>query len=327
MVIRSQALQESTRTRRLRCGRRPFSKSLGHQQPPARLRDFLAVRLCGFDPELDGSFGILQGGLPRGAVGHAPRKFGHIHHVGVVFGAPPNDHLETVRFHLYACWPVNAFYLCGTLVTQTNGVKDLILGVRVPRFHLKMMRARNVVLAITSAIALAGLLAAVIWPAQAERCPVALSVARTEPSGIFDDAGVEMWMATLSISNSDARPGTPENGLYVKNSGRGIEAKVANRWIELEGGMACRLDRHGNATRMFLLPPGAEFCRVCLKYTDTSTSLKSRLWWPTRWLERLCHIQMPAKFWRWINEGQFRPSSHWREITTELPMPPKPAGS
>jgi hypothetical protein len=183
------------------------------------------------------------------------------------------------------------------------------------------MRMRKV-LAAAVAIAVAALLVAIIWPARPGRCPLVLEVASIEPAGIFDDAGAEMWMASLSISNSDTRPRSPENGLYVRDSSRAIEAKVANRWIEEEGGMACRLDPHDKCTRVFLLPADTESCRVRLKYAATSISLKWRLSGPIERLARIGHLRLPANYWTWMYRVPFRPSSNWKEMTVELPMPP-----
>jgi len=146
-----------------------------------------------------------------------------------------------------------------------------------------------------------------------------------EPAEIYDDTGAELWFATLSLSNSDTRPRRPENGLYVKNGSRPIELKVANRWTEVEGGFACKLDPQDKCSRGFLLPPGAESCRLRLDYAR-AVFIKGRKAWFAERLSGWIRFRMSYKFWRWAGFSQYGPSSNWREITLELPLPPKPDG-
>ena len=70
----------------------------GNHQSSAWFRNFLAVVFGRFDPEIDGILGILDGRLPGCAMGHAAGKLLHVHHVGVVLFAPPDDHLVVVCF-------------------------------------------------------------------------------------------------------------------------------------------------------------------------------------------------------------------------------------
>ena len=169
-------------------------------------------------------------------------------------------------------------------------------------------------------------MAMLFWPEPPARCPLALSVVSVEPADIYDDSGAEMWLATLSISNSDVRPRRPENGLYIKNGGKAIEARVAGRWVEVEGGFACKLDPQDTCARSFLLPPGAESCRVRLEYAR-AVFVRGRTAWFAERLPRWIRYRMSYKFRRWAGFSQYGPSSHWREITLEMPLPPKKSKS
>src|SRR6266581_1179769 len=53
----------------------------------------------GLDPELDSIFGVLDGSLRGRAVSHAAWQLRHVHHIGFVFHAPPDDHLVSVLFY------------------------------------------------------------------------------------------------------------------------------------------------------------------------------------------------------------------------------------
>ena len=68
-------------------------------QSAARRRNYKAVVPGGFDLELDGGFGVLDGLLARRSVGQAAGKLRHVHHVSIVLLAPPEDHLVAVGFH------------------------------------------------------------------------------------------------------------------------------------------------------------------------------------------------------------------------------------
>ena len=50
------------------------------------------ILLRGLASKLEGPFGIAKCIWPGGNVGLADGQFRHFHHVGGVFGAPPNDH-------------------------------------------------------------------------------------------------------------------------------------------------------------------------------------------------------------------------------------------
>jgi hypothetical protein len=187
------------------------------------------------------------------------------------------------------------------------------------------MLARRVLAAAIS-VAVVGAVALLILPEHPARCPLVVNVVSLEPAEIYDDTGAELWYANLSVSNSDARPRRPENGLYVKNGDSAMELKVANRWMEVEGGLACKLDPQDKCTRLFLLPAGTESCRVCLEYAG-AVFIKGRRAWFAERLPGWIRFRLSYKFRKWAGLSQYGPSSHWREITVELPLPPKKSKS
>jgi len=188
-----------------------------------------------------------------------------------------------------------------------------------------MIRARKVVIAII-AVAIAALLLPLILPTRLRAPPPTLTLVKMEPIHIIDDSGMEMWVVTLIITDSDIRPPKPENSEYVANSGSRIEAKVAGRWIEVPGSLECSLGPGIISERMLLLPARTDACRVCLKYTDAAL-YNGRIEWLAEHLPSFIRVRFSYKFWRWAGFQQYGPSSNWREIHLDLPLPPRSAAS
>jgi len=151
--------------------------------------------------------------------------------------------------------------------------------------------------------------------------PPVLSFVSTEPAGVMDDNGMEMLLVTLSISNSDNRPPTPQNHLYIKENARPIQVRIANRWIEMqETSIACELAPSHKRERLLLLPASADLCRVSVKYTGASLANKGVAAWLAERLPRWIRFRMSYKFWRWVGFTQYEPSSHWQGFSVELPI-------
>src|SRR5437660_8161849 len=84
-------------------------------------------------------------------------------------------------------------------------------------------------------IALAGLLVVIIWHLGTIcRAPV-LNLVSMEPAGIVDHDGREMFLVTLRISYPGNRSRRRGSYLYLRDNGKPIEAKVANRWVTMDG--------------------------------------------------------------------------------------------
>src|SRR5689334_6110976 len=145
----------------------------------------------------------------------------------------------------------------------------------------------------------AWLLIAHRWSESLLRCPV-IGIPSIEPSGIFDDHGAEMWLATLSVSNSENLPPIAENYVYIKDGTKPIEARKASRWTPVEG----TLDFHALAPghtreKLFLVPAGTDSCRVSLKYSGAHL-IKGRMAWLAEHSPRWLRIRLPGTFWRWV---------------------------
>lgn len=183
------------------------------------------------------------------------------------------------------------------------------------------MRARRI---IAGALVVAGSvsLAVLVWPSETRHRLPNLILVSKERAGIFDDTGREMLLVTLSISASENRPLGPQNILYVKDSGRRIEAKVANRWNGVDGMLGrCEVGTGQKHDRQLLLPAGTDSCRFWLEYAEASVSFQRGLLGSV--VERLpdgVRVRIPRMFWRWMGYPYYRPSSHWREISLELPL-------
>ena len=186
---------------------------------------------------------------------------------------------------------------------------------------LAVKRMRRV-LASGVALILVGLLVVLIWPAHTEQRPPVLNLVSMEPAGMFDDIG-EMWLVTLSISNPDNAP-RPENTLFVTDTGRAIEAQVGNRWIRVDGTLACHLPVAQKHETLLLMPAGTHSCRVSLQYTGSSASFRGRLLWLAERLPQFIRFRLSYKVWRWLGFNRYEPRSDWRQIIVELPLRPAP---
>ena len=68
-----------------------------HQALAPGLRDRIAEFPRGVDPERHRFLDVLERGILRVAMGHAPRKLGHFSHEGIVRVAPIEDYLVFVH--------------------------------------------------------------------------------------------------------------------------------------------------------------------------------------------------------------------------------------
>ena len=187
------------------------------------------------------------------------------------------------------------------------------------------------VLALTLALAAAVLSTALIGSGHAVPRKPVLSLVSVEPAGIFDEGG-EMSLVTLAIGNPDNLP-HPENTLHVRglSKTKTIEARVTNVWVGAEGTLVCGLPCGQKAEHVFLLPAGADCCRVSFQYTGSSRSfnrrpVRGRLAWLTERLPLSVRSRLSYRFWRWVGFGpDYLPSSDWRAVTVEIPLSP-PSG-
>jgi hypothetical protein len=164
------------------------------------------------------------------------------------------------------------------------------------------MRVRRIVAGVVG-VTVMGLLVVLMLATSTGPRPPVLTLVRVEPAGIIDDSGAEMWLMTLSVSNSDNRPPRPENRLYVGEGDGPIEVKIGSRWIGLHGTLGrlgdCELAPAQKCERLLLTPGGTESCRISLKYTGAS-ALKGLVEWVATRLPLSIRSRFSYKFWRWV---------------------------
>jgi len=149
------------------------------------------------------------------------------------------------------------------------------------------------------------------------RAPV-VRVQSIEQVDVFDDAGAEMLMLSLSISNSVPWPNEP---IYVDDSGVSLVAKVANHWVPLEGHIGhCALRPGQDSHRVVVVVPSNTTARrVNFKWTNARLTGGRMRWVAERgWLP----ARISVRLWRlgWDGFPRYRPSSRWQENAVELPI-------
>src|SRR6266851_4030977 len=111
-----------------------------------------------------------------------------------------------------------------------------------------------------------------------------------------------MQLVTLRISYPDNAFRGPGAFIYVKDNGRPIEAKVANRWIAVEGMCGnCVVAPGRERERLLLVRTGTKSCRLWLRYAGSSPSFKGRpfkgrVTWLLEHLPRNVVLKIPQGF-------------------------------
>ena len=171
------------------------------------------------------------------------------------------------------------------------------------------------VLALGITIAGVGLLVSVIPFTSPLRRPPALHV--------VDEAGGELAVLTLSISNAQAFPNEP---LFVRAAGLPLQARIAGRWTEVlwpQGEVklaSCALSPLKARNATLLVPAIAEACRVSFKYAGAVTRTKWRLARLADKLPTFVRYRIP-RFWNWVGFEHYGPSSKWQDGSVDLLLP------
>ena len=188
----------------------------------------------------------------------------------------------------------------------------------------------------TLALGIVGLLALLVASRRAKLRPPAVTLLRLpavtlvnmEPAGIFDDSG-EMSLLTLNM-DCPYNPLHPEETLVVRIAGHTTQARVNNRWVEVEGIISWHSVSTTNRECQLLFPAGADSCRLTVQYTCRTRSFnkhpfRGRVEWLAEQLPLRLRRRLSPAFWRWAGWPQYRPSSNWRALSMEMPFPPQTA--
>jgi hypothetical protein len=143
-----------------------------------------------------------------------------------------------------------------------------------------------------------------------------------ETSGVLDDAGAEVWLITLSLSNRSRA------ALYFAREWATVEAKVAGRWAEAKN--QCQFDHlraHENREVVIFLPSRAGACRLRFQYLPEPLKLRFMRWcgqlglWRLPWCRALAARVLPVGWRQPLRSDIIGRSPRWREIQAELLLP------
>ncbi len=143
-----------------------------------------------------------------------------------------------------------------------------------------------------------------------------IKLLKVQPAGVFDDAGAELLLVSLSVSNSAVSPNEP---IYVNDSGVSLEANVANHWIPLDGRVGLRAlwpAQNGHGLEV-VVPANATACRIHFKWAYARLAAGRMRWIAERsW----CPARISTRLWSlgWGGFPRYRPSSRWHDTAVEL---------
>jgi len=173
------------------------------------------------------------------------------------------------------------------------------------------MRNRKTTVLAAVVAGVGWLLALVLWNSAPA---VQVRVVSSEPAGMLDDTGAQMYLMTLAVS----RPPQSKDALYFWDNHAKVEARVSGHWSEVQNSFSlATLGANSTKEALLLVPRDADLCRIHLRYARAS------LRWRLGGLLWRCGIKMPPKYWAWAGwphaEGK---NPRWREIRMEFPFAP-----
>lgn len=186
---------------------------------------------------------------------------------------------------------------------------------------MKMRRVPPVMLA-------AALLAGVIWFMWPyARSPVQLSLLRTEPSGVMDETGAELWLLHVTVSNRGSGPIQFAWGLTE------VESRVGRRWLKSQPMELLwnpgYLQPLGSRSIIMLVPPNADACRIRMSYQPEV--FRWALWRKMGTAGQGFFGRFPQLVRRVWPQGRFgerppagaafRQPGHWKRFSSELLIP------
>ena len=183
-------------------------------------------------------------------------------------------------------------------------------------------------LALVLALGIVALLALLIAPPQDKLPPQAVTLVSIEPAGVFDNLG-EMSLLTLNL-DSPTDPLHFQKALVVRTAEHDVQARVNNHWADVEPIIGWRSFSSTNRECVIVLPAGADSCRLMVHYTWLTRSFKKqpfrgRVEWLAEQFPWCLRRGLSPAFWRWAGFPEYGPSSRWRVLRMEWPLPPRTA--
>ena len=176
---------------------------------------------------------------------------------------------------------------------------------------MRVRRYIGIVVVVIGFVALAAVLFGTL------RSGFDMNVVNFEPSSMFDDAGREALLLTLSLRNRDSL------AVNIKQITT-FQAKVINRWIDVKQNITFDWIAPGRkSTWMLVVPAGTDACRFHLNYQ--SETWKSRLMVILGPTGRRLLAKSPLFVRKWLWPDQYKTtyvSPRWKQITLEVPLPP-----
>ena len=167
---------------------------------------------------------------------------------------------------------------------------------------------RRRITAVVVAIGLLALVLAVLRRGPARPPCLALSLTKTERIEIADDNDVELWLATLSVSNAVPSPGGLQDIIFLRYREEALKVRVANRWVPVKVSKPGSLRAGMTTSESVLVPDGADQYRLTFEYTGGRIPLtfKAMLEAAAEHLPVSLRRRLSYRFWRWVGFHGFQ---------------------
>lgn len=182
------------------------------------------------------------------------------------------------------------------------------------------MRRRGSIVISVAVAGVAGLLVAFAW---ALPCPLDLKLVSVETCDVWDEAGDQALLVTLSLSSQ-------RRVSVVSETNAAFQARIANRWADVKEVLNPQTVGPGQEDQVtVLVPAGADACRMSLHYRY-QLELKT---WKNWFIEiiglrgRMFVAESPTLCkWVWPDEfNTIRVVSKPRRVTLDVSLPQRDA--
>ncbi len=150
-----------------------------------------------------------------------------------------------------------------------------------------------------------------LWP---DAIPLKLTVTGVEPAGIVDEAGDEMQLWSLTVTNTDSVR-------ILMEKQPAVEFRVGDNWVVTEKGLDFgRVEPNHGATEELLVPANATACRVRLTYQTEIWKVRLLQFLGTSGRRQLARVPWLVKHLWPDQRNTFPNPPRWRaaDLTAEL---------